>query len=210
MSVKLKHGDWRSAKTIRRTEREKIRAKSRRYIDSLATRFGELDELAREAKECRVFDAKEFAQFRLLFKTFRDLSEEFQMLSQLTETALDKFREDASVADDEHKMLDEYFVRMQVPVLHGVIGTNLRLLKIWDDLLLCGENLPYGAHELFLETLRIIDRARVELLRPCYASLLDEAAMRDINRVERLLGTLMQQAPKLLDFRSLGSLSTAD
>jgi hypothetical protein len=201
MSTKLPHDDWKPTKAGHRAERERIRAKSRLYIDSLATRFGELDDLARKAKDCHVFNAVEFAEFRLLFKTFREMSEEFQMLSHLTEAALDKFREDATVADDEHKRLDEYFVRMQVPVLHGVIRTNIRLLKIWDDLLQCGEKLPYGAHEMFVETLRIIFRARIELLRPCYANLLDAEALRDTDRVERLLDMLMQQAPKLLDFK---------
>ena len=85
-------------------------------------------------------------------------------------------------------------------MLHHVISTNLRLLKVWDDCIQCGENLPYGAYDIFRETLRIIYQARIELLRPCYALLLDKTALRDVDRVERLLGTLMQRAPKLLEF----------
>jgi len=191
---------WKTNQPVRQTDREKVRAESRRFIDSLATRFDELDKLASKAKQLHVFSPEQLTEFRHLFGTFRELSDEFLMLSQLTEKSLDKFQKDESDSSDEHKRLDEYFVRLQVPMLHRVISTNLRLLKIWDDCVQCGEDLPYGAYDLFRETLRIIYHARVELLRPCYAELLDEAALRDVNRVERVLGTLMLRAPKLLEF----------
>jgi hypothetical protein len=191
---------WKTNQPTRQTEREKVRAESRRFIDSLATRFDELDKLASKAKQLHVFSPEQLTEFRHLFGNFRELSDEFLMLSQITEKSLDKFQKDELESSDEHKRLDEYFVRLQVPMLHRVISTNLRLLKIWDDCVQCGEDLPYGAYDLFRETLRIIYHARVELLRPCYAELLDEAALRDVNRVERVLGTLMQRAPKLLEF----------
>lgn len=191
---------WKTSQPVRQTDREKVRTESRRFIDSLATRFDELDKLASKAKQLHVFSPEQLTEFRHLFGTFRELSDEFLMLSQITEKSLDKFQKDESESSDEHKRLDEYFVRLQVPMLHRVISTNLRLLKIWDDCVQCGEDLPYGAYDLFRETLRIIYHARVELLRPCYAELLDEAALRDVSRVERVLGTLMQRAPKLLEF----------
>lgn len=196
----INRNNWKHRDTVSQAGREKVREESRRFIDSLATRFEELDKLARKAKNFHVFSPDQLAEFRFLFSNFRELSEEFLMLSQLTEKLLDKFQTDEIAATEEHRKLDDYFVRLQVPMLHRVISTNLRLLKVWDDCVQCGEDLPYGAYELFRETLRIIYYARVELLRPCYTKLLDEAALRDVNRVERLLHTLMQRAPKLLEF----------
>jgi hypothetical protein len=206
MTVTIKSNDWQPRETVSQAAREKVRAESRRFIDSLATRFGELDKLAQKAKTFHVFSPEQLAEFRYLFGNFRELSEEFLMLSQLTEESLDKFQKDEVADTEEHRKLDEYFVRLQVPMLHRVISTNLRLLKVWDDCVQCGEDLPYGAYELFRETLRIIYHARAELLRPCYAELLDEAALRDVNRVERLLNTLMQRAPKLVEFIAKGAL----
>jgi hypothetical protein len=90
-------------------------------------------------------------------------------------------------------------------MLHAVIRTNLRLLRVWDDRLQRGEGLPYGAHEVFLETVRVIYNARTELLRPRYVSQLDEDALADADRAERLLRTLIAEAPKLFDFAAAGS-----
>ena len=188
------------------TDQEKIRAESRRFIDALATRLGELEELAGKAKHYEVFSPVEYAEFRRVFGNFREVSEEFRMLSHLTENSLGKFQLGGSIASEEYAKLDEYFWRLQVPMLRGVIKTNLHLLKVWDDRLQRGQELPYGAYELFLETLHIICGARVELQRPRFAALLDEAALRDADRVERLLDTLMLQAPKLREFLSEGDL----
>ena len=190
----------------RHSEREKIRTDCRRFIDSLAIRLGELEEVARKAKRFHVFSRDEYAQFRCVFENFRELTEEFQMLSEVTENSLERFKRDEIVASEEQQNLGDYFVRMQVPMLHGVISTNLSLLKVWDDRLQRGEELPLGAYELFVQTLRIIFNAREELMRPCYATLLDEKALREADRVERLLRTLMRRAPKLLDFMPSGRL----
>jgi hypothetical protein len=202
----MKQSNWKSKEPIKRSDREKVREESRRFIDSLATRFDELDKLAKKAKELHVFSQEQLSEFRTIFGSFRSLSDEFLVLSQLTEKSLDKFQRDDDATIEEHKKLDEYFLRLQVPMLHRVIETNLRLLKVWDDCVQCGENLPYGAYDIFRETLRIIYHARIELLRPCYAELLDKTTLRDVDRVERLLGTLMRRAPKLLEFVEEGIL----
>jgi hypothetical protein len=71
-----------------------------------------------------------------------------------------------------------------------------------------GEGLPYGAYEVFLETVRIIHHARSELLRPRYVALLDDAAMQDADRADRLLRTLIAKAPRLFDFAANLALPT--
>lgn len=152
------------------------------------------------AKQYDVFNTEEYAQFKLLFLNFSELCEEFQLLSHLTEDSLANFERAAADHWDEHRKLEEYFRKLQVPMLHAVIRTNLRLLRVWDDRLQRGEGLPYGAHEVFLETVRVIHNARSELLRPRYIALLDDAALQDADRADRLLRTLISQAPRLFDF----------
>jgi len=156
--------------------------------------------MARLAKHYNVFNTNEYAQFKQLFLHFSDLCEEFQLLSHLTEDSLSNFERAAEKDWTEHRQLEEYFRNLQIPMLHAVIRTNLRLLKVWDDRLRQGQGLPYGAREVFLETVRIIHNARNELMRPRYIALLDETALQDADRADRLLRTLIQQAPQLFDF----------
>jgi hypothetical protein len=179
---------------------EKRQEEARRFIEALAARLVELEQLARHAKRFRVFSAEHYGEFKELFLSFRDLSDEFQILSHLTEQSLGVRDEPDGEDAAGLESLDDYFRRLQVPMLHAVISTNLRLLRIWDDRLRRGEGLPYGAYELFIETVRIIHTARIELLRPRYVALLDEAALRDADRAERLLRTLLQYAPQLVEF----------
>jgi hypothetical protein len=179
---------------------EKIRHDARRFVDALATRLRELETMARLAKHYDVFNTNEYAQFKQLFLHFSELCEEFQLLSHLTEDSLFNFERAAEKDWTEHRALEEYFRRLQIPMLHAVIRTNLRLLKVWDDRFRQGQGLPYGAREVFRETVRVIHNARNELMRPRYIALLDETALQDADRADRLLRTLIQQAPRLFDF----------
>lgn len=179
---------------------EKIRQDARRFVDALAARLGELETMARLAKTFEAFNAEVYADFKRLYLGFSELCEEFQVLSHLTEESLSQFERAASTHWQEHQALEDYFRRLQVPMLHAVIRTNLRLLQVWEDRLRCGEGLPYGAHEVFLETVRIIRHARAELLRPRYVEQLEEAALADADCAEQLLRTLLGQAPQLFDF----------
>ncbi len=159
--------------------------------------------MATLARKYDVFNTDEYARFKQLFLNFSELCEEFQLLSHLTEESLANFERAAVGHWNEHRKLDEYFRKLQIPMLHAVIRTNLRLLRVWDDRLQRGEGLPYGAREVFLETVRVIHNARSELLRPRYVSLLDEAAVEDADRADRLLRTLISQAPHLFDFAAM-------
>ncbi|HVI51333.1 MAG TPA: hypothetical protein VM661_09010 [Candidatus Sulfotelmatobacter sp.] len=179
---------------------EKIRSDARRFIDGLADRLVELDRMSQKAKRYNVFSPKEYAEFKSLFVSFTDRTEEFQMLSYLAEESLSNYERGGADQWREHQQLDEYFRKLQIPMLRQVISTNLRLLKIWDDRLQRGEGLPYGARELFLETIRVIYNAKTQLLRPRYVALLDNSALHDADRAERLLRTLIRKAPKLFDF----------
>lgn len=179
---------------------ERVRHDARRFVDALAIRLHELQDLADLAKQFDSFKSEKYAEFKRVFLTFSDLCEEFQLLSHLTEGSLACYERRAASHWAEHKELEEYFRRLQVPMLHAVIRTNLRLLKVWDDRLQHGEGLPYGAYELFLETVRVIHNARSQLLRPRYVALLDEAAVNDADRADRLLRVLIEQAPMLFDF----------
>ncbi|HLN22504.1 MAG TPA: hypothetical protein VK558_00820 [Patescibacteria group bacterium] len=179
---------------------DKVRRDARRFVDGLAERLVELDRMAKKARRFNVFNPKEYAEFKSLFLGFTDLSEEFQMLSHLAEDSLASFERAGINHWAEHKELEEYFRRLQIPMLRQLISTNLRLLKVWDDRLQRGEGLPYGAREVFQETVRVIYNAKTQLLRPRYVALLDESALHDADRAERLLRMLIRKAPKLFNF----------
>jgi len=179
---------------------DKVRRDARRFVDGLAERLIELDKMSVAAKRYSVFNADEYASFKALFLHFTDRTEEFQLLSYLTEETLAGYERGAVKHWKEHQELEGYFRKLQVPMLRQVIATNLRLLKIWDDRLQRGEGLPYGAREVFMETIRVIYNAKTQLLRPRYVALLDASAMRDADRAERLLRTLVRKAPKLFNF----------
>lgn len=184
----------------RQSVAEKVRGDARRFVDGLANRLTELDSMSRKAKRYNVFNPQEYAEFKSLFVSFTDRTEEFQLLSYLAEESLANYERVGVTHWKEHQELEDYFRKLQVPMLRQVISTNLRLLKIWDDRLQRGEGLPYGARELFVETIRVIYNAKTQLLRPRYVALLDSAALRDADRAERLLRTLIRKAPKLFDF----------
>ncbi len=179
---------------------EQVRRDARRFVDGLAQRLKELDEMARSAKRFNVFSPEEYASFKSLFLDFTELSEEFQLLSHLAEETLANYERHGVNHWAEHKELEDYFRKLQVPMLRQVITTNLRLLRVWDDRMQRGEGLPYGAREVFLETIRVIYNAKTQLLRPRYVAQLDDAALRDADRAERLLRTLVRKAPKLFNF----------
>ncbi len=189
-----------SSTVTQQTVVTKMRNDVRRFVEALAARLIELESMAKAAKRFEVFSPEEYTEFKLLYQQFRELSEEFQMLSHLAEMSLGDVEHWGNSQPAEFEDLEVYFRKLQVPMLHALISTNLRLLKVWDDRLLRGEGLPYGARELFVETVRIIHNAKVELLRPRYLVLLDEAALRDADRAERLLRALIAQAPALFDF----------
>jgi hypothetical protein len=179
---------------------ENARHNAWRFVDSLKVRLGELERMARLAKNNNVITAIEYVKFKKLFTDFCELCEEFQILSRLTEDSLTKTGQTEDNKGTSHRELEEYFHKLQVPMLRAVIRTNLRLLRVWDNRLQRGEGLPYGVYEVFLETVRVIYNARSELLRPRYIALLDDIAMEDADRADRLLRTLILQAPQLFNF----------
>jgi hypothetical protein len=177
-----------------------VRKDARRFVDALALRLHELEYMAKQAKRFDIFSNEEYAEFKGLFLNFSELCEEFQLLSHLTELSLAKFERAGKDHWIEYQELDGYFRQLQVPMLHAVIRTNLHLLRVWDDRMQRGEGLPYGSREVFMETVRIIHNARTELLRPRYVALLDEAALRDAERADRLLRVLISRSPTLFNF----------
>jgi hypothetical protein len=189
-----------TATSTEQANAEKLRHELRRFVDALAGRLGELDQLAHLALRFTVFSTEEYTEFKQLFLNFRDLCDEFQMLSRLAEVSLAAINHEDHDAHDEAAELEENYRKLQVPMLRAMIKTNLRLLHVWDDRLRCGEGLPYGARELFRETVRIIDTARNELLRPRYMELLEEEALADAAKADKLLRTLIASAPQLFDF----------
>jgi hypothetical protein len=179
---------------------EKARQELRRFVGALGDRLGELEQLAQLAHRFRVFSTDDYAEFKQLFLTFRDLCDEFQMLSRLAESSLANL--DQSVKDnlDAATEMEATYRKLQAPMLRAMIRTNLRLLRVWDQRLQAGEGLPYGSRELFRETVRIVDTARNELLRPRYMELLEEEALEDAAKADKLLRTLIAKAPQLFDF----------
>ena len=186
--------------TTLETSAEKLRVEARRFTSALTSRLGELEHLAGLARQYNVFSAAEYAEFKTLFLNFRDLCDEFQLLSRMTETSLAKFDQTDTHSRAEMMELDSTFRSLQLPMLCAMIRTNLRLLKVWDQRLKAGEGMAYGSRELFLETVRIIDTARNELLRPRYLALLEEDALKDAEEADRLLKLLIKKSPTLFDF----------
>lgn len=179
---------------------EKARQELRRFVGALGDRLGELEKLAQLAHRFKVFSADEYTEFKQLFLTFRDLCDEFQMLSRLAEVSLASMSHEDDEAIAEAAELEENYRKLQVPMLRAMIKTNLRLLHVWDDRLRRGDGLPYGSRELFHETVRIIDTARDELLRPRYMEMLEEEALEEAAKADKLLRTLIARAPQLFDF----------
>jgi len=192
----------RTAATATTEERsaERLRSEARRFTEALTSRLGELENLAGMARRYNVFSAAEYAEFKQLFLNFRDLCDEFQMLSRMTEDSLATLQHGQDQDRAELLELDSTFRSLQLPMLCAMIRTNLRLLRVWDDRLQQGEGMPYGAQELFRETVRIIDTARNELLRPRYLAELEEEALADAAEADRLLRTLIRKSPTLFDF----------
>jgi len=179
---------------------ERVRLELRRFVGALGDRLAELEQVAQLARRFNVFSADEYAEFKHLFLTFRDLCDEFQTLSRLAEDTLATFEtRDANLAA-EAAQLENTYRMLQVPMLQAMIRTNLRLLRIWDQRLQAGEGLPYGSRELFRETVRIINTARDELLRPRYMEMLEEEALDDAAQADKLLRMLIAKAPQLFDF----------
>lgn len=178
------------------TPTDKIRRDTVRFVDALEERFGELDDFARTIAALEVNDAQEYVRFARLHRDYTTRCEEFQVLSAIVEENLAKLNADN--ADD--RALDEHFRRLQVPMLRQAIRTNIRLLKVWTDRLFHEGGLPYGTRESFFESVRIIHSAKVQLLRPRYEALLDEATLIDVDRAHRLLKTLITKAPMLFNF----------
>ena len=187
---------------------EKARQELRRFVGALGDRLGELEQLAQLARRFNVFSADEYTEFKQLFLTFRDLCDEFQMLSRLAESSLANLDPGDEASVTEAAEMEATYRKLQAPMLRAMIRTNLRLLRVWDQRLLAGEGLPYGARELFRETVRIIDIARDELLRPRYMTLLDEEALEDAAKAEKLLRTLIAKAPQLFDFLESQTIDT--
>jgi hypothetical protein len=179
---------------------ERQRAEAQRFVAALASRLSELETMAQQAHRFQVFSAAAYADFKQLFLCFSGLCEEFQVLSQLAESSLSgigqRDRRDRRPISTLHGTYRE----LQAPMLRAMIRTNLRLLKVWDDRMRSGEGLPLGAGELFRETVRVIDRARHELLRPRTLALLDPEAIEEAAEANRLLKRLMDKTPSLFTF----------
>ena len=189
-----------TASNSQQANAERVRLELRRFVGALGDRLAELEQLAQLARRFNVFSADEYAEFKQLFLTFRDLCDEFQMLSRLAEESLANFEtRDADLAA-EAAQLEATYRALQVPMLQAMIRTNLRLLRVWDQRLQAGEGLAYGTRELFRETVRIINTARDELLRPRYLEMLEQDALDDAAQADKLLRILIAKAPQLFDF----------
>jgi hypothetical protein len=189
-----------SAITTEETSAKKLRSDATLFVDSLTKRLKELENLAEMARKYDAFSSDQYGQFKQLFLTFGNLCQEFQLLNHLVETALADISGQDRSGREEVEALRAAFLDLQVPMLKAIIGTNLRLLRVWEDRLRCGEGLPYGSRELFYETMRIIDVARNELIRPRYLALLDEDALAEAEQADRLLKLLIKRTPILCDF----------
>ena len=184
---------------------ERVRHELKRFVDALGGRLGELEQLAQLARRFNVFSADEYSEFKQLFLSFRDLCDEFQTLSRLAESSLASMQ---IGRDEEALEMEATYRQVQVPMLRAMIRTNLRLLRVWEDRLQSGEGLPYGARELFRETVRIINTAREELLRPRYMELLEPEALDEAAEADRLLRHLISNSPQFFDFLESQAIDT--
>ncbi len=189
-----------SVGTTEQTTANRLRQEARRFVDSLGNRLSELERLSQLAHQFDIIWPSDYVEFKQLFHDFSALCEEFQVLSKLTESSLTQIDNQDPEQRKESASLERVLRELQAPMLQAMIRTNLRLLKMWDLRVRSGESLPYGSRELFQETVRIIDTAKQDLLRPRYLALLDEDAVKDAEEADRLLKSLLRQTPKLFEF----------
>lgn len=178
----------------------KIKRDARLFIEGLAERMAEFNDMADRSSQHPSFQGETYADFKCLFVEFMVRTEEFLILSLLTEDTLVLLERHAIGDVEERRELDESFRKLQLMVLERFVSTQLRLLKVWDDRYQQGAGLPYGSSELFGKAVSIIHAVKDQLLRPRYVSLLDENTIEGAETAERMVRLLVKRAPRFHDF----------
>jgi hypothetical protein len=178
----------------------KLRSHAHELMTVLASRLTELEGTANRAERFDSYAIDQYDSFKKYFLTLRNQCAEFQALSHITHDAISKLELCGNDQWPDCSAMLADFHKTQVRLLNIVVSANLRLLKVWEDRLTQGEGLPFGTHEMFMETVHTIHLVREELLRPRYLLLLEDQALEDAEQTEQLLRKLVIHAPALFDF----------
>ncbi|MBF0392959.1 MAG: hypothetical protein HQL38_09780 [Alphaproteobacteria bacterium] len=188
-------GDGRRAKSS-----DHLRRTARIYVDALAERLDELSRLATQARTIRGYSVDTYPTFKAIYYEFLRQSDEYQGLSYLAQEAIAALPQEDDGQRAAQRELADNFRQLQVPMLREVIRTNFRLLRIWEDRVTQGVELPLDSRQAFLDCVRVIHEAKSQLQREEYAPLLDPETLEIADRAKRLLETLLERAPNLVEF----------
>ena len=169
-------------------------------MDVLSARLAVLETTARQAMRFNAFAIAEYGAFKDFFLDFRRQCEEFQALSQIAQDSINRLELCGKALWHECSIMQATFYGLQVPLMRSVVQTNLRLLRVWEDRLTRGDGLPFGTHEMFMQTVHTLALVRAELLRPRYLDILADEDLEDAEEADKLLHKLAKEAPVLFNF----------
>ncbi len=168
-------------------KRGKQRTQITQFIDSLNTKTEELGSWAQHAESSMSGEG---------FKTyleFRDLVIECESFNEIIQRRLESAEKDSSHPDLQDQ-LDELSARQLTLAIHA----SLKFLKYIAD-----KNLPIGSRDVFLQELKDLHRMKVSLDNERLKGKVDEAALKDQEKVEEILNVVIDKAPQLFSFDNL-------
>lgn len=158
------------------------------FLGLLDAKIEDLKRLAARAEE-DVYSRKGRTRFSD-FSLCRDVAAECWAFSIVIERRIELYR------GPEQSGFQEEFDRLTVAVWSMLLETSLRFL----DVLSQETHLPLGSREIFVREIKTLYDSQRLLHDPRYGALIDEGIRRRQDQAARILETIIERAPALLDF----------
>lgn len=158
------------------------------FIGSLKDKTNELNGWAKHAESSMKGEG---------FKTyleFRDLVIECESFNEIIQRRLHSAEKDG-LDPKLQDQLDELSARQLTLAIHA----SLKFLKYISE-----KNLPLGSRDVFIQELKDLHRMKKSLDNERLKGRVDEAALRDQQKVEEILNVVIEKAPQLFSFEDLG------
>ena len=168
-------------------KRNKQRTQITQFIGSLKDKTNELDGWARHAEASLSGEG---------FKTyleFRDLVIECESFNEIIQRRLASAEKEGENPDLQDQ-LDELSARQLTLAIHA----SLKFLKYISE-----KNLPLGSRDVFIQELKDLHRMKKSLDNERLQGKVDEAALKDQEKVEEILNVVIEKAPQLFSFENL-------
>lgn len=146
---------------------------------SMGTLSGNLPQGAQSGKRIRFAD----------YVTLRDLTSECWAFSIVIERRIE------GLDDDRRSPLQSRFSRLMVQIWASLLNCSLEFLGALSK----EENLPLGSREIFLREIKTLYDANKWLSNPRFSDLIDESMNSKQHQAERILTTIINRAPTLLE-----------